>query len=96
VLERYAHRIVDPWPDGGVLVTPTLTRLPVEVQALQARPGVTGDATRFSVFVRVFNVTGQPAITVPVGETTGVQIVAARGRDDLVLSMAAQLEQALR
>jgi Asp-tRNA(Asn)/Glu-tRNA(Gln) amidotransferase A subunit family amidase len=31
-----------------------------------------------------------------VGETTGVQIVAARGRDDLVLAVAAQLEEALR
>ena len=46
--------------------------------------------------LRVFNVTGQPAITIPVGEMTGVQIVAAPGRDDLVLSVGAQLERALR
>ena len=95
-LERFAHRIVDPWPDGSVLVTPTLTRLPVEVQAMQSRPGVSRQATRFSVFLRVFNVTGQPAITLPVGEMTGIQIVAAPGRDDLVLAVGAQLERALR
>jgi amidase len=95
-LERFAHRILDPWPEGSVLVTPTLTRLPVEVQAMQSRPGVSQQATRFSVFLRVFNVTGQPAITIPVGDMTGVQIVAAPGRDDLVLSVGAQLERALR
>jgi amidase len=92
----YAHRIVDPWPEGSVLVTPTLTRLPAEVQALRAQPGISDDATRFSAFVRVFNVTGQPAISVPVGEMTGVQIVGPPGRDDLVLAVATQLEEALR
>jgi amidase len=95
-LDGYAHRIVDPWPEDGVLVTPTLTRLPIELETLRAQIGITDDATRFSAFVRVFNITGQPAITIPVGETTGVQIVAARGRDDLVLAVAAQLEEALR
>ena len=94
-LRAYARRIVDPWPEGSVLVTPTLSRLPAEVQALQARPGVTDSATRFSAFLRVFNVTGQPAISVPVGETTGVQIAGPPGRDDLVLAVAAQLEKAL-
>jgi amidase len=95
-LDAYAHRIVDPWPEDGVLLTPTLTRLPIELETLRAQVGITDDAGRFSAFVRVFNITGQPAITIPVGETTGVQIVAARGRDDLVLAVAAQLEEALR
>jgi amidase len=95
-LDGYAHRIIDPWPESGVLVTPTLTRLPIELGTLRGQIGITDDATRFSTFVRVFNITGQPAITIPVGETTGVQIVAARGRDDLALAVAAQLEEALR
>jgi amidase len=82
----YGRRILDAWPRDGVLLTPTLTCLPL--------PG--RDPVRYSAFVRVFNVTGQPAITVPVTETTGVQIVAAPGRDDLVLSVAAELEEALR
>jgi amidase len=90
-LEAIGRRIVDSWPEGSVLLTPTLTRAPIEVGALRANEG-----GRFSAFTRLFNGTGQPAISVPVTDTTGVQIVAARGRDDLVLSVAAQLEEALR
>jgi len=44
-------------------------------------------------------VTGQPAITVPLGETDGipvaVQLVGPPARDDLVISLAAQLEDAI-
>jgi Asp-tRNA(Asn)/Glu-tRNA(Gln) amidotransferase A subunit family amidase len=82
----YGRRILDAWPPDSVLLTPTLTCL----------PDPANEPVRFSAFVRVFNVTGQPAITVPVTDTTGVQIVAAPGRDDLVLSVAARLEEALR
>jgi amidase len=95
-LEAYGRRIGASWPEGGVILTPTLTRLPSESGSLRADVGITDDAVRFSAFVRVFSVTGQPGITVPVTDTTGVQIAAAPGRDDLVLAVAAQLEEALR
>jgi amidase len=88
-LDAFAQRIVEPWPEGGVLLTPTLTRGPIETGAFE-------DPARFSAFLRIFNVTGQPAISVPVTDTAGVQIVAMPGRDNLVLSVAAQLEEALR
>jgi amidase len=44
-------------------------------------------------------VTGQPAISLPLHQTTdglpvGVQLVAAYGRDDLLLSVATQVEAA--
>lgn len=46
-----------------------------------------------------FNISGQPAISVPVGESdglpVGVQLVAGPGREDLLLQVAAQLEGAL-
>jgi len=47
----------------------------------------------------LFNVTGHPAISVPAGVDAhgipiGVQLVARRGRDDLLLALAGQLERA--
>ena len=54
------------------------------------------DGVRFSAFLRVFNVTGQPAISIPVQDTVGVQIAGPPGRDDLVLAVAAQVEEALQ
>jgi amidase len=96
-LWAFGRRLLDNWDDDELLVTPTLTRLPAEVGGLQAKGGVTDDATRFSAFVRLCNVTGQPAISLPVhrsadGVPVGVQLVGPPGRDDLVLAVAAQLE----
>jgi amidase len=94
-LRAFTDAMLENWPEDVVLLTPTLTRLPVEAGRLRSQAGVSVDGVRFSAFLRIFNVTGQPAITVPVGDTTGVQLVARPGRDDLVLALAAQLEQAL-
>ena len=88
-LAAYAERVLADWPPNGILVTPALTRLPAEV-------GATADGVRFSAFLRVFNVTGQPAISIPVQDTVGVQIAGPPGRDDLVLAVAAQVEEVLQ
>jgi len=50
-------------------------------------------------FTAPFNATGQPAISLPLhwsdtGLPIGVQLVAAYGREDLLLRVAAQLEGA--
>lgn len=47
-----------------------------------------------------FNFTGQPAVSLPVarsddGLPIGVQLVARYGREDLLLGVAAELEQAV-
>jgi amidase len=98
-LWAFARRLLASWPEESVLVTPTLTRLPAEIGGLQSQTGVTDEATRFSALVRIWNVTGQPAISVPFHETddgvpVGVQLVGPPGRDDLVIGLAAQLEAA--
>jgi amidase len=98
-LIRFSRRILSSWPKDMVLVTPTLTRLPPPIEELRAQAGVTDDAVRMSAFVRIWNVTGQPAISLPLHETgggvpVGVQLVGPPGRDDLVLQIAAQLEAA--
>ena len=50
-------------------------------------------------FTPVFNATGQPAVSLPLhhsaaGLPIGVQLVAPYGREDVLIRVAAQLEQA--
>jgi amidase len=99
-LWAFSRQLIRSWPHGAVLLTPTLTRLPAEIAALRSAAGVTDDAVRFSALVRIWNVTGQPAISVPLYETAdgipvGIQLIGPPGRDDLVISLAAQLEAAV-
>ena len=53
----------------------------------------------FVTFTSPFNMTGQPAISLPLhwngaGLPIGIQLVAAYGREDLLIQIASQLEQA--
>ena len=99
-LWAFGRRIIGAWGDDEILVTPTLTRLPAPAGALEAKEGVTDDAARFSALVRLWNITGQPAMSLPLGETAdgvpvGVQLVGPPGRDELLIAVAAQLEAAV-
>ena len=96
-LWAFSRRLIAAWPPDTVLLTPTLTRLPAAVGTAN-KAGVTDEAVRFSALVRLWNVTGQPAISVPFhttadGVPVGVQLVGPPHRDDLVLALAAQLEE---
>jgi amidase len=102
-------RLVAEWwepPDGGrgfdVLVTPTLAEPPVLLGTFDSPPDnpLAGfmRAAAFTPFTPPFNVTGQPAISLPLGWTNdglplGVQLVAAYGREDVLLRLASLLEQ---
>ena len=83
------------WERFDLLVTPTTANPPT----LLGEYAKGYESGRGSAFTRPFNVTGQPAISVPVGWPAdglprGVQIVAAYGRDDLLVTVAAALEVA--
>lgn len=91
------------WADGwDLLVTPTLGELPVRIGEHDALPDdpLAGmrRAARFVPFTPAFNMSGQPAISLPLhwhdGLPVGVQLVAAYGREDLLIRVAAQLEAA--
>ncbi|UOT03391.1 amidase family protein [Rhodococcus opacus] len=88
-----------------LLVTPTVAWLPVPHGTLDYDDP--GHSVRswlrrifeFGPFTAPFNVPGNPAISLPLalsreGLPIGVQLVAATGREDLLLQVAAQLEQA--
>ncbi|KAA0234093.1 MAG: amidase [Actinobacteria bacterium] len=94
------------WADGwDLLVTPTTVQPPPLIGDLvptEADPfrGMTGSLP-YATMTSTFNVTGQPAISLPVHRTAdglpvGVQLVAAYGREDLLIRTAAQLEAELR
>jgi len=56
-------------------------------------------AIPYGIFTASFNATGQPAISLPLhwseeGLPIGVQLVGDMGREDLLLRVAAQLEEA--
>ncbi|MGW2827029.1 amidase [Streptomyces sp. NPDC001443] len=104
--QQLSRRIVEGFLAGfDLLVTPTTACLPPPVGAWRA--GTDGhplaallNSYPLGVFTSVFNVTGQPAISVPVhhdagtGLPVGVQLVAAPWREDLLLQVSRTLELA--
>jgi amidase len=97
----WARRMADWWNDHDLLVTPTVGAPPPELGWFTAA-GPDQEGTRIASFIPYtaqFNMTGQPAITLPLHQTpaglpVGVQLVAAYGREDTLIQIASQLEQA--
>ncbi len=89
--------------DFDLLLTPAAGEPPALLEELLPPPAdplsILPRFERIWCFAAPFSVTGQPAITLPIGRTmsglpVGVQLVAALGREDLLLRVAAQLEVA--
>ena len=103
-IARYTRRVASWWAGGfDLLLTPTLTAPPLPLGHFVPDPGdpitVGIRAAQLAAFTSPFNLTGQPAISLPLhwgtGELpSGVQLVAAYGREDLLIRVAAQLEAA--
>ena len=104
-LHRYTRKVAAWWADGfDLLVTPTIPEPPPRLGELIPDPREPLKGWRRSgelvAFTIPFNVTGQPAISLPVhwtaqGLPIGVQLVAAFGREDLLIRVGSQLEQAV-
>ena len=103
-LDMWAASIAAWWSQGfDLLVTPTMPipapctgELAIRADAVEEGAHRMLGALAFTL---PFNLTGQPAISVPfamsaAGLPLGVQLVAAHGREDLLLRVAAQLEDA--
>ncbi|HEV8717232.1 MAG TPA: amidase [Candidatus Binatia bacterium] len=103
-LQADTRRIVQWWEEGfDLLLTPTLAEPPPLLGQFVATPdnplAAARRAEQIIPFTPAFNITGQPAISLPLywntaGLPIGVHLVAAYGREDLLIRVASQLEQA--
>jgi len=92
------------WFEGwDLLLTPTVAELPLPLGTIVNNRENPMEAMvrsgRFVPFTPPFNTSGQPAINVPTEATAaglpvGVQLVAAYGREDVLLRVASQMEVA--
>jgi amidase len=101
----HARRVADWWQRGfDLLLTPTCAAPPPPLGHFDPTPenplAGYANALPFGVFTSIFNLTGQPAISLPLHQTRdglpiGVQLVADAGGEGCLLRVAAQLEQAV-
>jgi amidase len=104
-LHQTVSRAIAGWHESGfdLMLTPTMAEPPVPLGTYDQSGPDPLDAFRRAVpagaFTAIFNATGQPAISLPLhwtdeGLPIGIQLVAPFGREDLLIQVAAQLEQA--
>jgi amidase len=104
LLQQTARRVIAFWSDVDLLLTPTLAMQPVPIG--WTWEDTDGDArlafarqTLFTPFTSVVNVTGQPAMSVPLtwsadGLPVGVQLIGRPFAEATLIRLAAQLERA--
>jgi amidase len=105
-LQAHARRVAELWlGDDAIdlLLTPTIAEPPPPLGTFDSPPDnpLQGlfRAAEIVPFTPIFNVTGQPAISLPLatddaGVPVGVQLAASFGREDVLLRVAGQLERA--
>jgi amidase len=105
-LHAASRDIVAWWQTDGwdLLLTPTMPEVPPTLGQFRSTPdepfaGVLR-ATPIVAFTAAFNITGQPAVSLPLDESDdglpiGVQLVAAPAREDVLIRVASQLEAAV-
>lgn len=103
-LQAFVRRVVSFWDEVDVVVTPTLALPPVPIG--WTYEGTNGDPrlafarqSLFTPFTSLVNVTGQPAMSLPLhwtasGLPVGVQLIGAPFGEATLIRLAAQLEQA--
>ncbi|HVX16401.1 MAG TPA: amidase [Acidimicrobiales bacterium] len=103
-LHRWERRLAAWWRDGGgehdLLVSPVLNGPPPPLGWLTDPEHGYERLVNLLQYTAQFNMSGQPAVSLPLhvtagGLPVGVQIVAAYGREDLLIQVASQLEQSV-
>ncbi|NWL80124.1 amidase [Pseudomonas taiwanensis] len=103
VQNRVSRRIAASFTEIDVLITPTVALAPPLIGGFTASGEKQlevwyENAYAFSPFTEVFNLTGQPAISVPVGVMgnglpIGLQIVGRFGDEETILRLASEIEK---
>jgi amidase len=107
-LQRFSRQLVKRWgTEFDLLVTPTMSIEPPRAGEILAAVHAGADSGgpalqvfQMAVLTSAFNMTGQPAISVPTHQTrsrlpVGVQLVAGPWEESQLLRAASQLESAL-
>lgn len=102
-LQKITREVAIKYGDYQVLVTPTLAEPPVPLGSFESTPdnplfGLMR-AAAFVPFTPICNITGQPAMSVPLywnndGLPIGVHFIAHYGEDGLLFRLGSQLEEA--
>jgi amidase len=101
----FSRRFAKLWEEVDVLLTPTLAHAPPRLGSFptdhQDVDEHVARMTRFAPFAAVFNVTGGPALVMPVGQSAdglplAVQLAGKIGDDGLLLRLAQACEAPLR
>jgi amidase len=102
-LEQVARRMVSAMLDYDVVITPALGMRPVATGEIHGRgPDPLGHFARsghFTPYTAIINVTGQPAMSVPLyegddGLPLAVQLIGPPAGEEVLIGLAAQLERA--
>ncbi len=101
LLRTLAARLLRDLGDADIWITPTVPVPAPRIGAFAGRPPAEAfaDAARLGSFTALFNVTGQPAASVPIGLTSeglpmGLQIAGRMNAEDEVLALSRQIEEA--
>ncbi|HEV2981955.1 MAG TPA: amidase [Solirubrobacteraceae bacterium] len=102
--QHVTRTLAEWWQEGfDLLLTPTTAEPATPLGAFEHPPDEPAApimrAVPLAVYTAMFNSTGQPAISLPLhwtdaGLPVGAQLVAAYGREDVLIRVASQLEQA--
>jgi amidase len=103
-LRMSARALLAPWAKHDLHLTPTLAQPPLAIGALDPAEGedpmtMLSKAADFTPFTPAINLTGQPAISLPLhqsdeGLPIGIQLVGPHAGEEMLLSVSAQLEAA--
>ncbi len=87
-MHAWSRQVAPWWEHHDLLVTPTMASIPPRLGE--------DEVFRMVAFTSPFNITGQPAVSLPVHRTNeglpvGGQLVGAFGREDVVIAASAQV-----